>query len=362
MEVHETGTNPLASDIQGLVNVMTVLGSQAVAKLGNWAVEGTAIYAKDWRGAVEYQLKAPAADMYRIEIEGRERSFSQPPIVFPLLVWIDGEYLGRLELIYGAKTNGLAHVFTPWLLAGEHRVRIYWDNTRAYKSLLIKAVRLQALLAADANGNEIKDWVEQRLKSQNGVELAGQGDAPPVIYSLVSPFCLEGRGGYLSMLHLAIGWVGLDGKSGQPPELFSNVGLVPQSGAGNRWYVNVLLLDDQATVVATSFQNGGLKQTNQIIWQPINLLEASDLMVRQGDSLRLAVLPTEPVGGGVKAEIEVVGVTNYLIKVKEPGAHRFYRTGSFIIRASYQDQNQKSISRSLSVKVMAAAFESALDN
>jgi hypothetical protein len=73
-------------------------------------------------------------------------------------------------------------VFTPWLLAGEHRVRIYWDNARAYKSLLIQAVRLQALLAADANGNGIKDWIEQRLKSQNGVELAVQGDAPPVIY------------------------------------------------------------------------------------------------------------------------------------------------------------------------------------
>jgi hypothetical protein len=79
-------------------------------------------------------------------------------------------------------------------------------------------------------------------------------------------------------------------------------------------------------------------------------------MVRQGDSLRLAVLPTEPVGGGVKAEIEVVGVTNYLIKVKEPVAHRFYQTGSFIIRATYQDQNQKSISRSIIVKVGAAAF------
>jgi hypothetical protein len=179
---YEAGTNPLASDIQGLVNVMTVLGSQAVAKLGNWAVEGATIYAKDWRGAVEYQLKVPAADMYRIEIEGRERSFSQPPIRLPLLVSIDGEYLGRLELTYGAKTNGLAHVFTPWLLAGEHWVRIYWDNTKAYKSLLIQAVRLQALLAADANSNGIKDWVEQRLKSQNGVELAGPGDAPPVIY------------------------------------------------------------------------------------------------------------------------------------------------------------------------------------
>jgi hypothetical protein len=262
MEVRETGTNPLASDILGIVNLGTIPGAQTVARLGNWGVEGTAIYAKDWRGAVEYQLKVPAADMYRIEIEGRERSFSQPPIVLPLLVSIDAEYLGRLELTYGAKTNGLAHVFTPWLLAGEHQVRIYWDNTKAYKSLLIQAVRLQALLAADANGNGIKDWVEQRLKSQNGVELAGQGDAPPVIYSLVSPFCMEGRGGYLSMLHLAIGQVSLDGKSGQPPELFSNAGLVPQFGAGNRWYANVPLLDEQATVVGTSFQNGGLKQTN----------------------------------------------------------------------------------------------------
>jgi hypothetical protein len=79
-------------------------------------------------------------------------------------------------------------------------------------------------------------------------------------------------------------------------------------------------------------------------------------MVRQGDSLRLAVLPTEPVGGGVKAEIEVVRVTNYLTKVKEPVVHCFDQTGRFTLRASFSNDNKEASSRSLTVTVLSASF------
>jgi len=370
MEVHETGTNPLETDITGIENVVQVNGADTVATLGQWRSLGTAIYGESIRGYVEYKLPVTKADVYRLEIEGRERFCRSSVRSQPLQVSIDGENLGRLDLTYGNGTNGLVHCFTPWLPAGEHRVRIFWDNVLAYNSLLLQAIRLQALQSADANQNGIKDWVENHLKSKNGMEVVGQKTAPFPIPSFVSPYCLEGRGGFLSMMQLAVGQVSSAEQPGSAAQksvdsakksvLLAQVAsesvVKPQPGAGNRWYMNVPLMADQPTAVSASFQNGGLKQTNHIIWQPLNLLEASDFLLRQGETLRMALIAPKPEGDGVRAEIEVVGVTNYVTKLKEDVFHCFDQPGQFTLRASYKGQNNETISRNISVSVVSAAF------
>ena len=48
-----------------------------------------------------------------------------------------------------------------------------------------------------------------------------------------------------------------------------------QPGAGNRWYANVPLSPDAPTIIETSHQNGGLKETNEIVWQVTDLLAAT---------------------------------------------------------------------------------------
>jgi hypothetical protein len=372
MEVRETGTNPLVSEIKGIANVAEVPGAQTVATLGRWTKSGSTIYAEDRRGYVEYVIAAPAADVYRIEIEGRERYFKTPVVPMPLLVSVDGEYLDRLNLTYGNKTNGLVHCFTPWLLAGDHRVRIYWDNVSSGCSLLIQTVRLQSLLSADANGNGIKDWVEHRLKSQNGVEMPGQASSsvPAVIRSAISPFCLEGRGGFLSMMNLASGLVHLPGSGNRwyadmpatwvtNAVSFTNTLEPPQHGAGDRWYANIPLSPDNATAVEVSYQNGGLKETNRIVWEPTNLLEANNLTIRQGDALLLVVAPPGETLGSISAgrmSIEVLGVTNYTGKAKDAIAHRFDQTGTFTLTGTYTTSQGTPLTRRITVKVVSAAF------
>ncbi len=323
MELRETGTNPDASDISQITTVAQVTGAATNSALGNWAIEGSAIYALGVRGYVEYVINAPADDAYRIQIEGRERYFINPAVELPLIVSIDGEYLGRFNLPYGYPTNGLAHCFTPFIKAGPHTVRIFWDNSKLHRSLLISAVRLQSLEGPDDNG--MKDWVENRLQSQSGSDFA-------VLNSAISPACIEGRGQFLSMMTVN--------------------NLAARHGAGHRWYANVPLSPNEPTFVAVSHQNGGLRESNEITWQVTNLLEADSMSLRKGDALILTAVPADVTSGNVG--ITVVGVTNYVTDIATPVAHRFDQVGTFTVTGTF---TPATTTRSITVKVIDASFE-----
>ena len=93
-----------------------------------------------------------------------------------------------------------------------------------------------------------------------------------VIDTATTPFCLEGRGGYLSMMTV-------------------NATSGALRAGYNKWYCEIPLSSAGNTPVIVSFQNGGLLATNQIRWKPTNLLNANDITVRQGDALLFTALP-----------------------------------------------------------------------
>lgn len=330
VETQETRTNPLVTDIQSIITVSELSGASAVNRLGRWTVDGNAIYANDRRGYVEYQLNAPQPGMFRVEIQGTSQRASDRNREFHLLISLDNEYLGRSVLLAGDATEGLAHQITPWLKAGDHRVRIYWDNAAAFRSLRLTAVRLQALEGSDANGNGVQDWAESRLQSLCGVEVAPAS-------SFVSPACVEGRGGFLSMMNV----------SG---------GLMARDGAGARWYVNVPLSASNPRTLICSFQNGGMRTTNQIAWRPTNVLQGQDMVVRQGDALLFVAMPPGATNGVMNI---VVGGSNYISAVGQPVAHRFPASGAFQVTGTYSPPVGGPQSRSITVKVVASSFGSA---
>ncbi|MGA3284475.1 MAG: hypothetical protein ABSD57_08460 [Verrucomicrobiota bacterium] len=362
LEEYRAGTDPHNPDTDGdgmpdgvevlgnisqIVTVAEASGASATSQLGRWTVEGDTIYAEDRRGFVEYSMAVSTADMFWLEVEGRERSFQTPTTPLDLLISIDGEFLGRVPLIYGSQTNGLAWTMTPWLNPGAHTVRIYWDNAASDRSLLVKAVRLQVLVGPDADGNGIKDWVENRLRTLSGVEVGGAA-APPVIYATTSPFCLEGRERYFGMLSLKSGADDLAAGA-------TNV-LSPAHGAGYRWYADVPLSSTNLTRVESSFQNGGLKATNLIIWKPTNLLTNDNLVIRSGDALLLTAAPQGVTNGSVS--IAVVGVTNYTTDCATAVPHRFAMAGTYTVTGSYTSEQGVSTNRSIIVKVVSASFDS----
>src|SRR5439155_4809279 len=130
----EMGTDPLAPDTLGVQTVFEAIGASAVAQsspaasnsFGGWEADGQLIYSLGPRGWLEYTLTAPQADMYRLELAGASHNPHDPEKEFELQLWLDGEYLGRSILTATNETVGMAHQLTPWIRAGDHRLRIFW--------------------------------------------------------------------------------------------------------------------------------------------------------------------------------------------------------------------------------------------
>jgi hypothetical protein len=344
-EVKESLSNPLLSDITQIVTVAEASGATATSRLGRWAVEGDAIYAQDRRGFVEYSLLVPTADVFRIEVEGRERSSLMPVVTLDLLVSVDGEHLGRVPLTYGSQTNGVAWKMTPWLTPGAHTVRVYWDNAADGRSLLIKAVRLQALAGPDSDANGIKDWVDDRLRVFTGVDMGGT-PVSGVFEAATSPCCLEGWERHFSALRL--NWT-RDSLGTETTDTAT-----ASHGAGYRWYADIPLSPTEPTRVEASFQNGGLKATNRIVWKPTNLLTNGNLSIRLGDALLFTAAPVGAADGSVN--IAVGGITNYTGDWTLTVPHQFNQPGTCTVAGTYTSEAGDSISRSITVKVVSAAF------
>jgi len=327
MLLREVGTNAAAANITQIRTVAEAAGSATTATLGIWATNGVDIYARSVRGWMEYTLQAPQNDSYRIEVEGAEHDYQWPPVDLPLHIWMDGEYLGRFNLSYGAQSNGLVRCFTPFILAGSHTVRLLWDNAGPRRSLDIGAVRMQALDSSSVNDTGMKMWVANRLQAQCGMEV-GSSD------SLTSPACVEGRGQFLSMMSLT---------AGTP--------LAPvsvQHGAGNRWYANVPLSPSAPTPIVASYQNGGLTESNTIKWQPINLLKGGSLTIRQGDSLLMRA-----VQAGVTNQTVTITIsdgTTLTTDERTPMPYQFNTPGTFNVTGSLNGAG----SGSVTVTVVAA--------
>ncbi len=334
MKFQETGFDPVVTSITQTWTVSHADGSAGVPSFGRWVGEGTGIYAADLRGSVDYTVNAPSDDVYRIEVEGREHGRKGPAVKLPLILSIDGEYLGRFVLPYGPKTNGFVHCFTPFIKAGKHTVRVFWDNSDDHNSLYLQALRLQSLLGGAVSANGMKKWVENRLEAQCGTEFAPGA-------SLVSPVCVEGRGQYLSMMAML---------AGVANEHLSPVAVHP--GAGHRWYADIELTPGKPTWIEVYHQNGGLRESTDINWQVTNLLETNSFALRKGDALLLTALPQGATEGEVS--IVIAGVTNYTTDAATPVVHRFDQAGTFMIVGGFNGQ----ITGFVTVQVVEASLDS----
>ncbi len=322
--------------VTGVTNAVELPGAAAVARLGQWQTESNSIYAIDRRGYLEYDLAAPAPDIYRIEIEGGTHGTVDLDSGYYLAVSLDGEYLGRLFLDASPGHPARVQTLTPFVQAGTHRLRVYWDNARKGRSLALSAIRLQVLLGPDADKNGKKDWVEALLAATSGIGSTPAASSPIPITSLTSPACLEGRGGYLSMMQLQDG-------TGAP--------ITPQPGVGDRWYANVALTAGGPNLVQASFQNGGRTETGAIIWQAVDLPSSGDLTIRQGDSLQFAV------GAAVgAAQIQVGAAAGQVsLPANQTVVHLFDQTGSFTVGCAYADASGAQQSRTIHVTVLGSA-------
>jgi hypothetical protein len=201
-----------------------------------------------------------------------------------------------------------------------------WDNPAKYvPNLAIGAVRLQRLDGPDSKGNGVKDWVRAVLHTQCGIEVA------PAT-SQVSPVCVEGRGGFLSMMQISSG-------------------VQPQAGAGQRWYANAPLSASGPTAIKVSYENGGLQETCQVQWQPTDVLQTTNLAVRRGDALLLCVGQNCS-----QASVTVVGVTNYSLGPSQATVCEFPSAGTYTVTGAGIAPGGIQTNRSITVTVVGAGL------
>lgn len=343
MKLREVGTNSatLASATPYTLSEINVLAP--ASSLGTWTPGNGGISCNSMRGRLDYSLSAPAADVYRIEIEGREHGFRHPMVDVPLALWLDGESLGRFNLPYGPNANGVIHCFTPFIQPGPHTLRILWDNAGSARSLFLKGVRLQTVASPYVNAQGMKTWVANRLAAQSVVEFAPSS-------SPVSPVCIEGRGQYLSLMTLLAG---------------SEYPLSPipvLAGAGNRWYANAPLSPNAPTLIEASYQSGGLRETHQIIWQVTDLLRATNMLVRKGDALLLNAVPAGAAQGDVVISVvnaqdaAAASVADVLTTdALTPVAYQFNQAGTFTVTGNFPATRA---SGAITVSVVEASLDS----
>ncbi len=358
-EVVESLTDPLAADFDGTVtDVDVVNGSETNAALGNWEAQGTEIVAQRRRGYVEYELTCPIGDVYRLEIEATHLwlkttcSPVEPVDTSDLQVCLDGNYVANRTLCAPDGIYKTVKLFTPWLTAGPHTVRIFWENAYSRISLKIKELRLQALGGPDADGNGVKDWVEVSLRNWNGLDCihaitTNPQSAVSIPHSVVSPVCMEGKTRYVDMMTISA----------------QALPCVARGGAKHGWYSDVPLSPTSSTEVAVSFEDGAVSLATNIVWAPLNLLaltcgeqgrtsEVQNLTIRKNDSLMLTAEPAGASNGIVT--IGIAGVTNYVTTLGQPVIHEFAEAGTFTVTGMYDDG--AATSGSMSVTVIEAAF------
>jgi hypothetical protein len=352
------GVNP--TNLDGLATEAAVAnGSQATNLLGNWQVDGDDIYALSRRGAVDFQLTVSKADKYVLKVIGTQNVPRSLEPGFSLVVSIDGESTGHRTLNATCGSNGVVDIVTPYLSAGTHTVRVFWDGAADFSSLRIKQVKLLSVAdpkpmqtisrsrnsrvgeklssaASNANGNGIKNWVEKMLADESGLDLTN-----PVISSYTSPVCLEGRDPYLSMMKVNVGHV------------TNNIPVHHNVGA--RWYANVPLSARGDTALMISCQNGGRIERRSLEWQPVNLLHADNLTVRAGDSL---LLTAQPDGSPNSTLSVTVGSQQFAGRTAQPLAYSFTNAGIFTVTGTYAPGSKASKSGNIKVTVVGYDFTS----
>ena len=341
LEVDYLGTDPTVSNTGLLTEAAAVNGAQGSVVMGSWQADGTDIYAVSRRGEVEFKLTTTTADKFLLQIKGAQNQSGSPHTTFNLMPSVDGESLGHRTLTAGYGTNGILDYLTPFLAAGTHTVRVFWDGAPSFSSLRIQQIRLLGIAGGDANSNGLKDWVDKALETESGM------DTNMTLASYTSPVCLEGRDPYLSMMSLNSG---VD---------YTNTVTV-QHNAGLRWYANVPLSAQTNTDVKISHQNGGTVEKCSLQWLPVNALTSAGLTIRAGDSLLLTA------SDGATNSTAQITVANGAQTVATYSAlpsssfvpYPFTTSGMYTVAATVTSESGVAQTGSVTVKVIGHSFPS----
>lgn len=337
----------LPSGVTGTV-IATIHGSAGVPVVGQWTVDGDGLVSKLFTGTLDYTFTVPADGVYRLGFSTRSPVNPTVSTLFPVELSVDGQPVARVNLILPAGEDGLAQIVTPWLKAGTHTVRLFWDNTLSYRKLRINALTVEALSGgADTDSNGRPDWLDARLNGLNTVAVSDRD-------LFVSPVSLDGKARFRGLLQLTADAV--------------PVTVNPAPGFG--WYADVPLSETAPVEIRAAFENDGRVETTSLAWTAVNLLAlpefaaSGQIKVRKGDSLRFTAWPAAATGGSAVVNILAPGETTpvaHAVTAPHTAAitQAFTTPGVYTITATYTDAaSATTAADAFTVEVIEAAFAS----
>lgn len=244
----------------------TVLGkvptSGLSAQAGAWWLDGEWIRCSGRSGAIllENGLFLSQSDFRQI----RAQTVYTGSADGELVCRVDGVDVGA-EILPASdepRTNMVAFL-TQWLVPGLHRIEFEYRNfvNGADFALSIPEIVLPNGPTRDV---EIRpDWLVTRMAFS-------RTDRPGRIASKVSPYCFGGAA-FPSLVTVTGG---------------ADVRTLPNRG----WWADLPLNPSEPVSAEISYENGMKSETVQVAWAPFDLLTESSVVIRQGDSLLLALI------------------------------------------------------------------------
>lgn len=102
-------------------------GSDFTGAVGEWGKVGGIARSVSFRGALDYGFESARGNIYKLLVS---LGCSLEPREENLNLYVDGTFLGKCRPVLGDGVPGECFVFTPYLPAGSHIIRLEWDNHR----------------------------------------------------------------------------------------------------------------------------------------------------------------------------------------------------------------------------------------
>ena len=213
----------------------------------------------------------------------------------PITVSVSGVPSNTPWVVIVAELNGTRHSIQIALRNGGNGI---WTGT----ILSLSPAGTYSVKVYSATGHHIAPATVS-VAEVNGVLTEGATEAlphndkgsPHKVESLSSPYCIERAGGPIELVTI------------------TNCGakIVPRKGVGDRWYADLPLSAEEETSAIIAHSQGAQAEIFIGHWKALNLLKATDLTIRLGDSLLFQVSPPDDAMDTLHAQISIIGVTNY---------------------------------------------------
>lgn len=281
-----------------------IVGSDIVNASGDWFITDDTISSYR-RGSLDYKIELNAPDKLFLNV--KVSHFRH------LLQYSASEnnrtrfyvYMGDLMLgvAYVDHTPGdtptTFRMVLPYLPAGEHDIRVVWDNTDSSLGVCVHDLFLEKANASDSNNDGIEDWILAQSTSNNVV--------PSIKASIFSPVCVEGTATYPTATKI------IDG---------SQEIMVSPTGAKS-WYKNIDLSSENKTVQVV-FEDGIKTNSLSLIWSPFNVCKQGDTYTaRIFDKLLLTASQSTEIyvkkNGIGQGTISLASGTQYVFNLNDTG-------------------------------------------